>query len=154
MIALQRRAHFLIYVICVCWCVAVSNTCCVLCFAVFVFALCFVYPMLPVSLDCPFLIAPSVFSNIYLFSFVLCLVYPMLPVSLDCPFLIASSVFPNVYITERNIFIKRRTLLDIIAGIVSPTAGYHQYLRGGTPFRNHTRVPRGRIWGFRKERRN
>ena len=35
--------------------------------------LCFVYlrsvracPMLPVSLDCPFLIAPSVFSNIYL----------------------------------------------------------------------------------------
>jgi hypothetical protein len=24
-----------------------------------------VYPMLPVSLDCPFLIAPSVFSNIY-----------------------------------------------------------------------------------------
>ena len=27
--------------------------------------LCFVYPMLPVSLDCPFSIAPSVFSNIY-----------------------------------------------------------------------------------------
>ena len=25
-----------------------------------------VYPMLPVSLDCPFLIAPSVFSNAYL----------------------------------------------------------------------------------------
>jgi hypothetical protein len=25
-----------------------------------------VYPMLPVSLDCPFLIAPSVFSNVYL----------------------------------------------------------------------------------------
>ena len=24
-----------------------------------------VYPMLPVSLDCPFLIAPSVFSNVY-----------------------------------------------------------------------------------------
>ena len=24
------------------------------------------YPMLPVSLDCPFLITPSVFSNIYL----------------------------------------------------------------------------------------
>jgi hypothetical protein len=30
----------------------------------FVF-LCLVYPMLPVSLDCPFLIAPSVFFNIY-----------------------------------------------------------------------------------------
>ena len=33
--------------------------------------LCCVYifytPMLPVSLDCPFLIAPSVFSNVYLF---------------------------------------------------------------------------------------
>jgi len=31
--------------------------------------LCFsrlVYPMLPVSLDCPFLIAPSVFSNVQL----------------------------------------------------------------------------------------
>jgi hypothetical protein len=25
-----------------------------------------VYPMLPVSLDCPFLIAPSIFSNVYL----------------------------------------------------------------------------------------
>jgi hypothetical protein len=25
-----------------------------------------VYPMLPVSMDCPFCIAPSVFSNIYL----------------------------------------------------------------------------------------
>jgi hypothetical protein len=97
------------------------------------------YPMLPCSLDCPFLlplrcslifichvscvpyvacffrlsffIAPSVFSNIYLFCvlctlycqflwivffiapsvltkklFVLCLVYPILPVSLDCSF--------------------------------------------------------------------
>ena len=31
----------------------------------FVF-LCLVYPMLPVSLDCPFLIASSVFSNVYL----------------------------------------------------------------------------------------
>ena len=27
-----------------------------------------VYPMLPVFLDCPFLIAPSVFSNVYLYS--------------------------------------------------------------------------------------
>ena len=31
-----------------------------------VFALCLVYPMLPVSLDCQFLIAPSVFCNAYL----------------------------------------------------------------------------------------
>jgi len=36
----------------------------VLCFC-FVF-LRLVYPMLPVSLDCLFLIAPSVFSNVYL----------------------------------------------------------------------------------------
>jgi len=69
--------------------------------------------MLPVSLYCPFFIAPSVFSNIYLSCvlcplccqfisialfyclfgilkhvFVLCHVYPMLAVSLDCPFLL------------------------------------------------------------------
>ena len=70
-------------------------------------------------LDCPFLIAPSVFSNVYFrpvscvrgvtsvsgsplryfltFIFVLCLVYPVLPVSLDCPFSISPSVFCNVY---------------------------------------------------------
>jgi hypothetical protein len=38
--------------------------CCV--FALFVYVLCLVYSMLPVSLNGPFLIAPSVFSNIYL----------------------------------------------------------------------------------------
>ena len=32
----------------------------------FVFVLCLVYQMMPVSLVCPFLIAPSVFSNVYL----------------------------------------------------------------------------------------
>jgi hypothetical protein len=52
-----------IYVICVCLRIVVSNTYCVVYF-------CFVclrpvYPMLPVSLDCQFFIAPSVFSNIY-----------------------------------------------------------------------------------------
>ena len=85
-----------------------------------------VYPMLPVSLDCPFLITPTScvpyvasFSGLSVFDypFVLCtlcyqflwivsfwlplrLVYPMLPVSLDCPFLITpitpSSCVPNV----------------------------------------------------------
>ena len=82
-----------------------------------------VYPMLPVSLDCPFLITPSScvpyvasFSGLSIFDypFVLCtlcyqflwivrfwlplrLVYPMLPVSLDCPFLITpSSCVPYV----------------------------------------------------------
>jgi hypothetical protein len=38
--------------------------CCV--FALFVFVLCLVYHILPVCLDCPFLIANSVFSNVYL----------------------------------------------------------------------------------------
>ena len=35
-------------------------------FVLFVFVLCLVYHMVPVSLDCPFLIAPLVFSNVYL----------------------------------------------------------------------------------------
>jgi len=34
--------------------------------ALFVFVLCHVSPMLPMALDCPFLIAPSVVSNVYL----------------------------------------------------------------------------------------
>ena len=82
-----------------------------------------VYPMLPVSLDCLFLITPSScvpyiasFSGLSVFDypFVLCtlccqfhwivnfwlplrLVYPMFPVSLDCPFLIThSSCVPYV----------------------------------------------------------
>jgi len=70
------------------WCL--THT--VLCFC-FVF-LRLVYPMFPVSLDCPFLIFLSVFSNVYLF---LCLVYPMLPVSLGCPSVIFPSVFSNFY---------------------------------------------------------
>ena len=82
-----------------------------------------VYPMLPVSLDCPFLITPSSCVpyvtrvsglSVSDYPFVLCtqccqflwivrfwlplrLVYPMLPVSLDCPFLITpSSCVPYV----------------------------------------------------------
>ena len=38
---------------------------CVVFFGLFVFALCLVSSMLPVSLDCSFLIAISVFSNVY-----------------------------------------------------------------------------------------
>jgi len=52
-----------------------------------------VYLMLPVSLDCPFLIALLVFSNVYLSC------VPYVAVSLDCPFLIAPSVFSNVYLS-------------------------------------------------------
>jgi hypothetical protein len=39
---------------------------CVFCFVLFVSVLCLVFPMLPVSLHCPFLVAPSVFSSVYL----------------------------------------------------------------------------------------
>ena len=87
------------------------------------YASCVLFPMLPVSLDCPFLIVPSVFSNFYFhpvycmpnvscvfglsildcsFGFLSrlyasCVLFPMLPVSLDCPFLIVPSVFSNFY---------------------------------------------------------
>ena len=46
----------------------VSHAYCDVFFVLLVFILCLVYPMLPVSLDCPFLIAPPVFSNILLIS--------------------------------------------------------------------------------------
>jgi hypothetical protein len=62
-----RRGACLIYVIFVCLSVVVSNTYCVVfLFCLSSFLLRLVYPMLPVSLDCPFFIAPSVFSNVYL----------------------------------------------------------------------------------------
>ena len=38
-------------------------------FAVLVFALCLVCQMLPVSVDCSFLIVPSIFSNVYFLLF-------------------------------------------------------------------------------------
>ena len=43
-----------------------SFLCCV--FILSVFVLCPVWPMLPVSLDCPFFVVLLVFSNVYLFS--------------------------------------------------------------------------------------
>jgi hypothetical protein len=48
-----------VYVICVCLHIVVSYTYCVV--------ICFVFLrlMLPVSLDCPFFIVPSIFSNVY-----------------------------------------------------------------------------------------
>ena len=62
-----RRSHFLFTLFCVCLCIlciGVSNTYCVVfCFSLlFVFVLCLVYPMLSVSLDYPYLIAPPISS--------------------------------------------------------------------------------------------
>ena len=54
----------------------------------FIFALCLVYPVLPVSLDCPFFIASSVFSNVY-FRPMSCVTYVSSFIELsifDCPF--------------------------------------------------------------------
>jgi hypothetical protein len=62
-----RRAHvlFTLFVfVCILWCPMLI----VLCFC-FVFLRFVYHNMLPVSLDCPFLIAPSVFSNINLVFF-------------------------------------------------------------------------------------
>ena len=60
-----RRVHvlFTLYVfVYVYWCPTHNVVCfCFVCLRL-------VYPMLPVSLDCPFVIAPSVFSNLYLLS--------------------------------------------------------------------------------------
>ena len=58
-----RRACVLSMLLCVFAYSGVLHTlCCVFCFV----RLRLVCPMLPVSLDCPFLTATSVFSNIYL----------------------------------------------------------------------------------------
>ena len=51
------------------------------CFVLFVFILYLVCPKFPVSLDCQFLIAPSVFSNVYFF-------FKLYPSLLIFPFLI------------------------------------------------------------------
>ena len=59
-----RRAHVLFTLfafVCVLWC----PTCIVLFFAWFVFVLFLACSIMPVSMDCLFLVAPSGFSNIY-----------------------------------------------------------------------------------------
>ena len=40
-----------------------------LCYVFALFFFCLMYPMVPVSLGCPFLIAPPVFSSLYSFMF-------------------------------------------------------------------------------------
>jgi hypothetical protein len=52
-------------------------------------------PNVAVSLDCSFLIASSVFSNVYL----CCVLCAQCFQCLDCSFLITSSVFSNVYLS-------------------------------------------------------
>jgi len=58
-----RRAHVLIMLFVFVW-VKWCPIHIVLCFCFVFFRI--VYPMLPVSVDCPFLFSPSVFSNVYL----------------------------------------------------------------------------------------
>ena len=74
-----QEGSCLIYIICACLCIVVCRRACylrylclfeysgvhiVLCFCF----LCLRYPMFPVSLDCPFLIVPLGFFNVYLIS--------------------------------------------------------------------------------------
>ena len=66
-----------------------SFLCCVFLFCLSLF--CVLCPMLPVSLDCPFLIIPSVFSVSLDCPFLI--IPSVFSVSLDCPFLITPSVF-------------------------------------------------------------
>ena len=61
-------------------CCVFALLCVVYLSSLFIYILGLVYPMLPVSLDFLFLLAPSVFSNVY-FHPVSCVPY----VSLDCP---------------------------------------------------------------------
>ena len=60
-----QEGSCLIHVICICLRIVVSNTYCGVFFVLFFFVLCTLY-MLPVSVDCPLLIVPSVFSNVCL----------------------------------------------------------------------------------------
>jgi hypothetical protein len=84
------RSVVVIYIVFVCFVFRV------LFFALFVFDLCLVYPMLPVSLKCSSLIAPLDDSSVYL---CLYLVYLMLPVSLECSSPIAPSDDSSVYLS-------------------------------------------------------
>jgi hypothetical protein len=70
--------------------------------------------VLPVSLNCPFMTASSVFSNVFVrpMSYV-----PSIPISLDCQFLIALSVFSGVIYVfmvnkGNNKITKLRTILQ------------------------------------------
>jgi hypothetical protein len=56
------------HILCICFCLCLftnSGVQHILCICFCFVCVCFVYPLLPLSLDCLFLIAPSVFSNVY-----------------------------------------------------------------------------------------
>ena len=78
--------------------------CCV--FALFVFVLCLVYHILPVCLDCPFLIAHSVFSNVYLNHNTFTLVYIISKSSRKCHItdIIAFMITPLLHIVFQNVY--------------------------------------------------
>ena len=58
LLSVRVALHFVV-------CPCCSSFCCLCCvFVLFVFVLCFVYPMLPIYLHYPFLIAPTGFSNV------------------------------------------------------------------------------------------
>jgi hypothetical protein len=56
---------YLIYVICVCLRIVVSNTCCVVCLALFVFFLGFMYSMLQLLWFVNYWLAQSLFSSVF-----------------------------------------------------------------------------------------
>jgi uncharacterized protein YqgC (DUF456 family) len=82
---------------------------CLVFFSLLVFVLCLVFPIFPVSLDCPFLITPSVFSKDYLFVIVVC-------VFSSC--VLCASVFSNIYFQNvRKIW--RRDMSQIMSILLS-----------------------------------
>ena len=87
------------FLICVCLCIVVSNTYCV----VFLFVVCTL--MLTVSLDCPFLTAPWVFFNVYF---------------LKTERRIRN--FSTTYLSWTNSFFHRRLVLKLLSAILLSVA--------------------------------
>ena len=125
-IVLCLVSNVLIYFICVCLRIVVSNTYCVVFLLLFFFILCtlccqflwivfalhLVYPMLPVSLDCfcfifLHLVYPILPVSLDCFCFIfLHLVYPMLPVSLNCfYFVFLHLVYPMLPVSLDCLFL-------------------------------------------------
>jgi hypothetical protein len=97
--------------------------CCVVFFAFFVFVLCLVCEMLPVSLACPFLIAPSIFSNIY-FSWIIYIQENI------CKYMLAmSNIFTTISIFYLSfIYVTINNFLEDYV-YVTITKSYDDYIR-------------------------